>query len=78
MSSSLSNNQRGVLAICGCMAAGLLVVIYVQMTSGVDIPHAPIIATLYNVFFVLVIVAAIAIWPSRMLAEASCSAQARN
>ena len=61
--------------LCGCTAAALLAMIYVQMTSGVLAPNAAIADTLINVFFVVVIVAAIAVWPFILAHESSRAAR---
>ena len=63
------------LALCGCTAAGLLTIIYVQMVSGTDIPQALVADTLQNVFFVLIIVAAIALWPFILAKESGRAAR---
>jgi signal transduction histidine kinase/CheY-like chemotaxis protein len=63
------------LLLCGITAAALLAMIYVQMTSGVDTPHAPIAGTLHNVFYMLLIVAAIAVWPFILAKESSRAAR---
>ena len=49
--------------------------IYVQMTSGLSAPNAEIAGTLTNVFFVVVIVAAIAVWPFILAHESSRAAR---
>jgi signal transduction histidine kinase/CheY-like chemotaxis protein len=63
------------LLLCGVTAAALLAMLYVHMTSGIDTPHAPIAGTLHNVFYLLVIVAAIAIWPFILAKESSHAAR---
>ena len=49
--------------------------IYVQMTSGLAVPNDAIAGTLTNVFFVVVIVAAIAVWPFILAHESSRAAR---
>jgi signal transduction histidine kinase/CheY-like chemotaxis protein len=66
------------LLLCAITAAALLTMIYVQMTSGVDAPHAFIADTLRNVFTMLVIVAAIAVWPFILAKESSRAARAET
>jgi signal transduction histidine kinase/CheY-like chemotaxis protein len=63
------------LLLCGVVAAALLAMIYVAMTSGIDTPHALIAGTLHNVFYMLVIVAAIAVWPFILAKESSRAAR---
>jgi len=66
------------LLLCGLTAAGLLTMIYVQMTSGVDNEHVLVAATLHNVFFMLVIVAAIAVWPFILAHESRRAARSET
>jgi signal transduction histidine kinase/DNA-binding NarL/FixJ family response regulator len=63
------------LLLCGFTAAALLAMIYVQMTSGTETPHALIGDTLHNVFYLLLIVAAIAVWPFILAKESSSAAR---
>jgi signal transduction histidine kinase/DNA-binding NarL/FixJ family response regulator len=63
------------LLLCGSTAAALLAIIYVQMTSGLSLPNAVVADTLTNVFFVVVIVAAIAVWPFILAHESSRAAR---
>src|SRR5258706_419103 len=63
------------LLLCGFTAAALLAMIYVQMTSGIETPHALIGDTLHNVFYLLLIVAAIAVWPFILAKESSSAAR---
>jgi signal transduction histidine kinase/DNA-binding NarL/FixJ family response regulator len=63
------------LLLCTCTAAALLSMIYVQMTSGLAAPNAAVAGTLTNVFFVVVIVAAIAMWPFILAHESSRAAR---
>ncbi|HXJ01286.1 MAG TPA: ATP-binding protein [Micropepsaceae bacterium] len=61
--------------LCGVTAAALLSMIYVQMTSGLDTQHTLVADTLHNVFYLLVIVAAIAVWPFILAKESSRAAR---
>ena len=63
------------LLLCGSTAAVLLAMIYLQMTSGLAVPNAAIADTLTNVFFVVLIVAAIAVWPFILAHESSHAAR---
>jgi hypothetical protein len=63
------------LLLCGSTAAALLAMIYLQMTSGFAAPNAAIADTLTNVFFVVLIVAAIAVWPFILAHESSRAAR---
>jgi signal transduction histidine kinase/DNA-binding NarL/FixJ family response regulator len=63
------------LLLCAVTVAALLSMIYVQMTSGVETPHGLVANTLHNVFYLMVIVAAIAIWPFILAKESSRAAR---
>ena len=63
------------LLLCGVTAAALLSLIYVQMTSGLETSHTEIADTLHNVFYLLIIVAAIAVWPFILAKESSRAAR---
>jgi signal transduction histidine kinase/CheY-like chemotaxis protein len=65
----------GLLLLCGCVAAVLLAMVYVQMASGLDMPPPFVAQTLRNVFYVLIIVAAIAVWPFLLAKESSRAAR---
>jgi len=65
----------GLLLLCGCVAAALLATIYVQMVTGLDMPPALIAETLRNVFYLLIVVAAIAVWPFLLAKESSRAAR---
>ncbi len=63
------------LLLCSVTAAALLAMIYVHMTTGIDTPRAPIAGTLHNVFYLMVIIAAIAVWPLILAKESSRAAR---
>jgi len=63
------------LLLCGITAAALLTMIYVQMTNGIETPRTLIADTLRNVFYLLLIVAAIAVWPFLLAKESSRAAR---
>lgn len=65
----------GLLLLFSCIAALLLGVIYVQMASSPSVDPGLVAETLRNVFFVMVIVIAIAIWPFLLAKESSRAAR---
>jgi signal transduction histidine kinase len=65
----------GLLLLALAVAAALLSIIYVQMTSSPGAPAAAIGGVLRAVFFILSIVAAIAIWPFLLVQESGRAAR---
>jgi signal transduction histidine kinase/DNA-binding NarL/FixJ family response regulator len=66
------------LLLCAVTGAALLAMIYVQMTSGIDTSHTLVAETLLNVFYMLILVAAIAVWPFILAKESSRAARAET
>jgi signal transduction histidine kinase/CheY-like chemotaxis protein len=68
----------GLVLLCSCGAALTLATLYVQMASVPSTPHSLLADTLLNVFFVLVIVIAIVVWPFLLANESSRAARAET
>ena len=68
----------GLVFLFCCGAAILLGLLYVQMTSSTEFAHSVISSTLLNVFFVLVVVIAIVVWPFLLANESSRAARAET
>ena len=65
----------GLVLLCGLIEAALLATIYVQMTSGAIAPAGAIAQTLENVFYLLLVVTAVAVWPFILAKESSRAAR---
>jgi len=68
----------GLVCLFGCIVAMLLGMLYVQMTSSTDLDHSVVSGTLFNVFFVLIVVIAIVVWPFLLANESSRTARAET
>jgi len=68
----------GLVLICSSAAAMLLSIIYVHMASLTGTLHPLVATTLFNVFFVMVVVIAIVVWPFLLASESSRVARAET
>ncbi len=68
----------GLVLLCSCAAAMLLAIIYVHMASLTGTLQPAVASTLYNVFFVMVVVIAIVVWPFLLASESSRVARAET
>jgi signal transduction histidine kinase/CheY-like chemotaxis protein len=59
------------VALCSSVTVGILAIVFVQMTSAPGADSGQIATTLHNVFYAMVILIAIAVWPFILASESS-------